>query len=195
MISSIWLLFIGYLIRRLGYFKYILVAGVTLYLLAISLMIHFRRPHTNIGYIIMCQIFMAFGGSTIILCEQVSVMAAVDHQHIAAALALLSVCGWIGGSIGSAISGAIWTNSFPTALAKLLPPESIDMLDAIYGDLTVQLSYPIGDPTRDAIIAAYGVGQKRMLIAGSCFSALALGWTFLIKNIKVDKQQTKGTLF
>jgi hypothetical protein len=30
-------------------------------------MIHFRHTHTNIGYIVMCPILIAFAGSTMIL--------------------------------------------------------------------------------------------------------------------------------
>ena len=100
------------------------------------------------------------------------------------------------GSIGSAISGAIWTNSFPQALEKLLPAEALENFDSIYGDLTVQLSYDRGDSIREAIIQAYGIAQKRMLIAGISVMALALVWVLLIKNIKLNtRDQTKGTLF
>lgn len=97
---------------------------------------------------------------------------------------------------GNAISGAIWTHTFPQALAELLPEEAQEFLSDIYGDITVQLSYPMGDPARDAIIAAYGIAQKRMVIAGTCISVLTLAGVFIMKNLKVsDREQTKGLLF
>ena len=67
-ISGLWLLFVGYLMRVTGYYKWLLLCAVPLYMLALGLMIYFRKPHTNIGYIIMCQIFIAFSSGTIILC-------------------------------------------------------------------------------------------------------------------------------
>ena len=54
----------------------------------------------------------------------------------------------------------------------------------------------MGDPARDAIIAAYGIAQKRMVIAGTCISVLTLAGVFIMKNLKVsDRDQTKGLLF
>lgn len=195
-ISGCWLFVIGFAIRRTGRFKWLLYGAVPLYIFAIGLMIYFRTPEKSVGYLVMCQVFIAFAGATLILVQQVAVMAAVDHQHIAAILALLGMTGYIGGAIGNAISGAIWTNTFPQALARLLPEESLGDVDTIYGDLTAQLSYEEGSPTRIAIQAAYGFAQKRMLIAGEAVMALALIWVLVIRNISVkEKEQMKGLLF
>ena len=194
-ISGCWLLFIGFLIRRTGRYKWSLLCAVPLYTLGVGLMIHFRQPHTNIGYIIMCQIFVAFAGATIILGEQVAVMAGAEHGEIAAVLALLGLFGYIGGAIGNSISGAIWTNTLPEYLQKLLPQSCSGEWEDIYGDLTKQLSYPMGSPCREAIIEAYGVAQKRMLIAGTAIMVFAFICVVLIRDIKVTRQQMKGIVF
>ena len=84
----------------------------------------------------------------------------------------------------------------PQALAGLLPEADLENIDSIYGDLTVQLSFDRGTPTRIAIEQAYGIAQRRMLIAGLCIMSLTLVWITLIKNYNVAKmQQTKGRLF
>jgi predicted MFS family arabinose efflux permease len=195
-LSGVLLLCVGYLIRRTGHFRWILFIAVPIYVLAQGLMIYFRRPDQNIGYIVMCQIFIAFGGSIFILCEQVAILAASDHQHVAAVLALLYVVGNVGGAIGSAICGAIWTNTFPQALALYLPDDALPYLDDIYGDLDTQLSYPVGNATRIAIQEAYGFAQERMLIAGTAIISLAFLWVLLIKDINVSKfSQVKGNVF
>ncbi|KAK8120026.1 MFS siderophore iron transporter [Apiospora kogelbergensis] len=62
-------------------------------------------------------------------------MVVVDHQHVAAALALLNVADTVGGALGATISGAIWAN-----------------LKDIYDDLATQPSYVVGSPTRVAIL-------------------------------------------
>lgn len=98
--------------------------------------------------------------------------------------------------IGNTISGAIWTNSFPQALSKLLPMSAQTDLEDIYGSLDVQLSYAIGDPTRTAIQEAYGVAQEKMLIAGTAVMALGIASIFLIENYDLAKmRQSKGRLF
>jgi predicted MFS family arabinose efflux permease len=195
-LSGILLLICGYIISKTGYFRWLLFIAIPFYLLGQGLMIHFRQPDVNVGYLVMCQIFIAIGGSIIILCEQLAVMAGADHQHIASVLALLNIFGWLGGAVGSTISGAIWTNSFPQALASLLPVEELPNIEDIYGSLDVQLSYEKGSPTRLAIEQAYGIAQKRMLIAGTCIMSLTLIWIFLIKNFNVSRmRQTKGVVF
>ena len=78
----------------------------------------------------------------------------------------------------------------------MLPEEELVNLDDIYGSLDVQLSYERGSMARIAIEEAYGVAQKRMLIAGTCIMGLTLVWIILIKNYNVSKMhQTKGRVF
>ncbi|EXJ54875.1 uncharacterized protein A1O5_12941 [Cladophialophora psammophila CBS 110553] len=195
-ISGLWLLFVGFLMRVTGRFKWLLLCAVPLYMLGVGLMIHFRRPHTNIGYIIMCQILIAFAGSTMILCQQVAVMAAAEHGQIAAVLAMLGLFGYMGGAVGNSICGAIWTHSLPSALQRLLPENLKPEWETIYGDLTVQLSYPMGSPAREAIMEAYGIAQRRMLIAGTSVMGLALFFVLMIRDINISKNaQVKGVVF
>lgn len=159
-------------------------------------MIYFRRPNQEIGYIIMCEIFISIGGSVFILLVQLACLAAVDHQHVAAVLAMLYVSGSIGGAIGNTISGAIWTNTFPQALMRELPESALPNLTTIYSQLTAQLAYPVGSVERIAIQHAYGYAQTRMLAAGVGIFGLSFIWMFLIRNTNVLKNgQTKGMVF
>ncbi|RFU25912.1 hypothetical protein B7463_g10421, partial [Scytalidium lignicola] len=195
-VSGVLLIGVGFLIRKTGHFKPLLYFAVPLYVFAQGLMTHFRKPNQNIGYIVMCQIFISIGGSVFIIVEQIGILAASDHQHIAAVLALLNVIGNVGAAIGNAISGSIWTNTFPQALARYLPESALPDLDDIYNDLDTQLSYEVGSPTRLAIQNAYGYAQERMLIAGTAIMALSFIWILFIRNINVIKvQQTKGIIF
>ncbi|KIH90965.1 hypothetical protein SPBR_00395 [Sporothrix brasiliensis 5110] len=195
-LSGVLLLGIGFLVRKTGYFKYLLYIAVPMYILGMGLMIHFRSPNGYIGYIVMCQIFISFGGSIFIMIEQLAILAVVDHQHVAAVLALLYVVGNVGGAIGNTISGTIWTNTFADALEMYLPAEAMDKIEDIYDDLDTQLSYEVGSPTRLAIQDAYGYSQKRMLIAGTAIMATSFVWMLFIKNINVKKvPQVKGTVF
>lgn len=195
-VSGVLLIGVGFAIRRFGYFKWLLWIGVPLYIFGQGLMIYFRRPSAYIGYLVMCQIFIAVGGSVIIICEQLAVLAAADHQHVAAVLALLSVVGYIGGAVGNTISAAIWTNTFSKALGRYLPEDALPSLDDIYGSLDVQLSYEWGSAERYGIQRAYAYSQQKMLIAGTAIMGLSLLWVMMIRNINVKTiEQVKGTLF
>lgn len=194
--DPVWLLGCGYLIRVTGRFKWLLMAAVPLYLLASGLMIYFRTPGHSVGYMCMVQIFLAVGGGTMILIEQVAVLAAAKHEDYAAMLALLSVFGNLGGAVGSSVSGAIWTNTLPKKLQELLPDETKDMWADIYESLDMQLSYPVGDPTRTAIQNAYASSQRNMMIAGTAVMGLSIVWVLMMRNIKVkDNKDVTKVLF
>ncbi|KAF7551729.1 hypothetical protein G7046_g7632 [Stylonectria norvegica] len=195
-VSGVLLFIVGWSIHKTGRFKWLLCVGVPLYIFAQGLMIYFRQPNNNIGYIVMCQIFISIGGSVFILCMQVAILAAVDHQSVAAALALLNVVGTVGGSIGLTISGAIWTNTFEKALERFLPESALGDVATIYEDLDTQLSYANGSPERIAIQKAYGYAQTRMLAAGTGIMAFAFVAILLIRNFNLKKMtQTKGNVF
>jgi MFS family permease len=195
-VSGVWLLGVGYLIRKTGYFRWLLWIAIPLYILGSGLMIYFRRPGGNLGYNIMCQIFLAFAGGTMIICQQVSVLSVSSHNNAAAVLALLGLFGNTGGAVGNSISGAVWTHTFPKALQKYLPEESVGDWELIYEDLEMQLSFPIGDATRIGIMESYAVAQRAMLIAGTSVMVLALGMMFVVRNVKVKgNDQVKGVLF
>ncbi|SPO02037.1 probable transporter (major facilitator superfamily) [Cephalotrichum gorgonifer] len=196
-VSGVLLFIVGYLIRRTGRFKWLFYICVPVYILGLGLMIYFRKPNQQIGYIIMCEIFISIGGSVFILLLQVAVLAAVDHQHIAAAMAFLSVSGTVGAAMGNTISGTIWTNTFYSALLRYLPESAMENIDMIYEDLETQLLYEVGSPTRIGIQKAYGYAQTRMLAAGIGIFGLGFLSMMMIRNYDVSKKtrQTKGIVF
>ncbi|KKY19248.1 putative siderophore iron [Phaeomoniella chlamydospora] len=195
--ACFWAVIVGIIIRYNGRLKWLsLYFGVPITILGVALMIKFRQPDTNIGYIVMCQIFIAFGGGTLVICEQMTVMAVSSQQNIPAILAMEAMVANIGGSIGSTVAAAIWTGVFPNKLAKYLPASSQADLATIYGSLTAQSSYPVGSPARIAINHAYADTQRLMLIAATCLYSITLGSVILWKDVNVKKiNQIKGIIF
>jgi MFS family permease len=185
---------VGLVIRYTGRYKpACLYFGIPLSILGLGLMIKFRQPGVNVGYVVMCQIFMAFAAGTVIICDEIAIMAAASHQHIAIVLAVLGVFSNIGGAIGLTIAAAIWQGVFPNKLAEYLPASELPNLPLIYEDITTQLSYPMGSPTRLAIQHAYGDAQKMLLIAGTAVWTLGLVAVFIWRDIKVTGiKQVKG---
>jgi MFS family permease len=195
-VSFVFLFVAGWLIRWTGRFKWILWVCVPLYIFGLGLMIHFRQPGGYIGYIVMCEIFFSVAGSIFILCVQLAVLASVDHQHVAAVLSLLFVMGSIGSSIGSAISGAIWTNTFLPYLENHLPASAQPNVALIFESLPTQLTYAVGTEVRDVLNEAYGYAQVRMLAAGTAFMVLGFIWVGMMRNLNVKEMtQTKGNVF
>lgn len=115
-------------------------------------------------------------------------MAAAPHENVASMLALIGLFSSVGGSIGQAISAAIYTNKFSKALDRALPGNAT--LNAeLYGSLTTQLLYPIGSPERTAVIYAYGDAQWYLTIAATvflvpCFVFIAIWKDFKVKELR-----------
>ncbi|PKS04877.1 hypothetical protein jhhlp_008241 [Lomentospora prolificans] len=194
--STFWSLLFGVFIRYNGRLKWPAVFfGVPMTILGVGLMIHFRQPDVNIGYVVMCLIFIAFGGGTLVICEQMTVMAVSKHQDIPAILAMEGMVASMGQSIGSTVAAAMWTGIFPKKLAKYLPAEAQGDAALIYSSIDVQTSYPVGSPTRDGINQAYGATQKLMLIAATSLYSITWASTFMWESINVKTiEQFKGAV-
>lgn len=192
--SCFWAVIFAVMIRYLGRFKYLAMAHLCLQILGVGLMILLRKPNYGIGYVIMTQILIAFGGGGLVISEEMAVMAAAPHEGVASMLALIGLFSSVGGAIGSAIATAIYTKKFPQALDRALPGNAT--LNAeLYGSLTVQLGYPMGSPERDAVIHAYGEAMWYLTIAGTvvlvpCFFFIGIWKDFKIKELR----QVKGTV-
>lgn len=144
----------------------------------------------------MCQILNGAAGGILSIAMPLAVMASVGHQEVAVVLALHGLFASIGAGVGLAVSGAMWTNLLPDALVKFLPDDSKADAMTIYGDITVQLGYEWGSPTREAIIAAYGEVQRKMVIAGASFMPLLFASIIVWKNYNLkEMKQTRGNVF
>jgi len=191
--SCFFSIIVGLLIPATGRFKWLALCAVPIQILGTGLMIYFRQPDKPLGYVIMCQVFIAFSGGTIVVTQQIAIMAAVGPENVAVALALQALFTAIGGSIGLSISGAIWTNTLQRELARYLPANLQGQLADIYADLATQLSYPVGSAGRTAIIQAYGETQRLMCIASTAVLVVMLFAVFLWRDIPVkDFRAPKG---
>ncbi|CDK29511.1 unnamed protein product [Kuraishia capsulata CBS 1993] len=194
--SCFWSVVFGAWLRYIKTFKYTcLFFGLPLMFLGAGLMIHFRGQTSDIGYIIMCQIFIAFSGGTLFIGEDMAVMAAADREGIPMMLSVLNLSSSVGSAIGYAVAAAIYDNVFPSALRDALPADSKDLWTIIYfGGVSTQTAYPVGSDIRNAINYAYGQSQKNGAIAATCILVLAIPAITMWKNYKVDKKQNKGTV-
>ena len=152
-------------------------------------MIFFRRPETHVSFLVLCQVLITIGGSTMVIVLQMAVMAVSSHGELASAMAILSLASYIGSAGGNALSGAIWNSTLPTALRELLPDISAEELFLLCSDLKKQLSYPMGHPIRDAVILAYDQAQVKMCISGTAIALLQVVGLVLWKDVRVSQSK------
>ncbi|KAF3065318.1 Siderophore iron transporter mirB [Daldinia childiae] len=182
--------FVALYIRYTGHVKYPALVAIPIYLLGTALIIYFRVPGAQVGYLAMCQVLVGFGAGVINQMSQLITMASVRHQDVAVALAIYGLFGSVGSSVGYAVAGGLWTNILPVKLYEFLPEDSKNMTAAIYGDITKQMEYPIGTPIRDAVIEAYGDVMRKMVIVGSALIPLTIIFVVIWRNINVKKLET-----
>ncbi|KAK0355332.1 Siderochrome iron transporter 2 [Friedmanniomyces endolithicus] len=194
--STFWGVVFGVWIRYTKHFKYTcLFFGLPLMMLGAGLMVYFRGADKPIGYLIMCQIFIAFGGGTLVIGQDMAVMSAADRSGIAMMLSLISLASSVGGAIGDAVAGAIFSATFPTALARALPAEMQGQATALYlGGYTTQEMFVPGTPVRVAIDYAWAEYERYAAIAAVSSLAIGIPAIAVWKNYRVDKQQNKGTV-
>ncbi|GFF71248.1 siderophore iron transporter mirB [Aspergillus lentulus] len=194
--STIWAVLFGIWIRQTKHFKKTcLYFGAPLMLLGAGLMIHFRGTESKIGYLVMCQIFIAFGGGTLVIGDEMAVMAAADRDGIPMMIAMISLAGSFGGAIGYAVAVAIYSNTFPQALLRGLPDDMKAEYAKIYlGGSTAQVMYPPGSAARNAINHAWTQSQKYECITATAIVVLAFPAIAMWKDYNVDRKQVKGTV-
>lgn len=194
--SCFWSVVFGLWVRYIKTFKYTcLFFGLPLMMLGAGLMIRFRGLDDSIGLLVMCQIFIAFAGGTLVIGEDMAVMSAADTDGIPMMLSLISISASLGGAIGSAVQAAIYTNTFPQALYDALPASSKSEYLTIYaGGYLTQMAYPVGSAERNAINHAWGLSQKYGCIAATAILVLAIPAIAVWKNYRVDRVQNKGVV-
>ncbi|OJJ36911.1 hypothetical protein ASPWEDRAFT_108520 [Aspergillus wentii DTO 134E9] len=196
--SCFWGVVFGIWIRYVKSFKWSCFCfGLPLLMLGAGLMIHFRGDgETNqLPYTVMCQIFIAFGGGTLVIGNQMAVMASSDRENVPLMLALIGLFASLGGAIGNAVSAAIYSNTFVDALTSALPDDLKGNATQISnGGWALQQTYPLGSPSRNAANYAWGYSQKCGAIAATAILVLAFPCIAIWKNYKVDKRQNKGVM-
>ena len=183
-------------IKYTRHYKYYITAGACIYLLGIGLMICYRSADSSTSQIVGTQIAVGIGGGMLNVPAQLGVQAAVPHSDVAAVTAIYLTIVEIGGAVGAAISGAVWTANIPRKLAQYLPPA--DQADAalIFGNLTVAKSYMGGSPGRAAIDRSYQETMNILLIIAACLAAPLIPLSLSLRNYKLDKldQRVKGVV-
>ena len=124
--------------------------------MGLGLMIKYRTEGASVGVLVGTQIAVGIGGGMANVPAQVGVQASASHQEVASATAVYLTVLEIGGAVGSAISGAVWSANILSKLQKYLPDNAKDQASTISSSVTIaSTQYPRGSPEREAIDRAY----------------------------------------
>ncbi|KAI8954572.1 siderophore iron transporter mirC [Xylaria longipes] len=195
--STVTAIVVSLLIKYTRHYKYFVTSGSLIYLLGVGLMIRYRTMDTTTGSLVGTQIAVGIGGGMLNVPAQLGVQASASHQQVAAATAVFLTIVEIGGAVGAAISGAVWTGNIPSKLSEYLPADVAPQAHTIFGDVTVASNYtmyPSGSPARIAINRSYQETMHILLIIAVTLCAPLVLLSLLMRNYKLDavEQGVKG---
>lgn len=164
--------------------------------MGIGLMLRYRNSGSSTAQVILTQIIVGIGGGMTNVPAQLGIQASSLHQEVGAATALFLTIVSIGGAIGSAISGAVWSYNIQHKLMEYLPENAKGDVKEIVGSAVFAQTFAMGTPERIAIIKAYDETMKILLIIAVFVCLPMLPMALLMKNFKLDQidQRVKGTV-
>ena len=194
--STVTAICISFVIKYTHHYKYYITIGSCIYLLGVGLMIRYRSQTSTTSQIVGTQIAVGIGGGMLNVPAQLAVQASVPHSDVAAVTAIYLTVVEIGGAVGAAISGAVWTANLPRKLAQYLPPANQADATLIFGNLTVAKSYIGGSPERAAIDRSYQETMDILLIIAACLAAPLIPLTLILRNYKLSAldQKVRGVV-
>ena len=186
--SSITAVLVGLAIKYTNHYKYFVTFGSCIYMMGITLMIKYRTQDTSIAALVGTQIAVGIGGGMANLPALVAVQASASHQQVAAATAVFLTMMEIGGAVGAAISGAVWSSNILSKLVQYLPEESKSRAEAIYSSVEkAASSFPKGTPERAAVDRAYQETMHSLLLIAVGICILPIILSLFMSNYKLNQ--------
>ncbi|KAF2857287.1 putative siderophore-dependent iron transporter [Piedraia hortae CBS 480.64] len=183
-------------IKHTKRYRRFVTAGTILYLAGIASMFFLRTERSSLVTIVVSQCLMGIGGGLAHGPAQLGVQASARHQEVAAATTAFLTFLEIGGAVGSAISGAIWSNNLPRSLQHYLPAETKAQATAIYGSVKLAAQgWPRGSPTQVAISHAYQDTIRQILLVSMCLCVPCVLLSMIMVDHKLDQiHQVRGVV-
>jgi SP family sugar:H+ symporter-like MFS transporter len=190
--STVASIIVSLIIKYTAHYKYYVTFGSVIYIVGMGLMLVYRNEDASTATLVGTQIAVGIGGGFLNVPVQLGVQASATHQQVAAATTVFLTILEVGGAVGSAISGAIWSTYIPQKLQEYLPA-GVEYAP-IYGSILISgdyTMYPLGSLERIAINRAYQETMRYLLIGALCAAAPILPLTFFLKNYKLDEMDQR----
>lgn len=166
-------------------YKHIQMFGLSVRIMGMGLNFLSVNGNHSIAVQIMSRVLISIGGGCSVMTSQLATQASVPHQDMAIAIAILGLWTSIGGGVGSAIAGAVWTQRLPAQLqANLGDILSPEVIAEMYGNIYLAR---VTEP-RDLVIRSYDNAVRPLYIAALATSTLSLFCNFFMTNYKLDNR-------
>lgn len=141
----------GLIMLKTRRYKWLLMGAVVIRLVGYGIMIRLRGANNSTAELFIVQLIQGMGSGIIQTAVIVSAQIQVPHAQMAQITALVICCSFLGSSIGAAIGGGIYTNTFKDQLQKALGSgASSTVVDSVFNSIVGVLP-AWGSPERIAI--------------------------------------------
>ncbi|EJD46903.1 MFS general substrate transporter [Auricularia subglabra TFB-10046 SS5] len=183
-------LIVGLLMRATHRYKFIQLSGLCIRAIGVGIVNYAMGDKASDVALIFARMLTGLGGACSVVGTRVASEASVPHHDLASVIALLSLWTNLGGSIGSAIAGAVWTNNMPKYLVQEGLPH--DLASTLYRRLAaVHSKYELNDPIRQAVIRAATRTLKPLFLSGLLVAILSIGFGLFMPNYRLGKTHNK----
>ncbi|CAK7274514.1 hypothetical protein SEPCBS57363_006205 [Sporothrix epigloea] len=179
----------GFIVWTTRTYKWWLILGLVIRVVGYGVMFRIRTHHPTLAELIVVQILQGFGDGIVQTGGYIVATINVPHKETAQAVALIVTIGMLGSSVGNAISGAIYTSTFPNELrhylGDLATPELIsDIINSIDSNVPAW-----GTVARTGIANAYNQITSYFFIAAMIIIAPGFLIVYFLPNQKLNDQQ------
>ncbi|ATY61331.1 siderochrome-iron transporter [Cordyceps militaris] len=184
----------AFAVKYTGNCKWVIVAGTLVKLLGGGLMMRYSSAEATLAQIIICQVIAGGGSGMISIVAQTAVQCVASHQgeYVANVTMLYEAARAIGGAVGTAISGSIWTRVLLAKLQAHLPEASKSNAVDIQNSFTLATSFAVGSPERVAINQSYTEVMYILLVASIAFLAVSFFVSLAMEDVKLKEIDRDG---
>lgn len=177
----------GLLQRYTHRYKSIQLFGLGVRIIGMGITVWATGGNANTTALAFTQILIGLGGACSVVGTRVASQASVPHQDLGMVTANLALWTKLGGSMGSAVGGAIYTGRYKKNLERQGLPASI--VASASKSYTKAHQIPWGSPERQQVMAAFDATQRPMYIAGLALSFVPLICGIIMPNYYLGKTQ------
>lgn len=156
----------GLVMWKTKQYKWWIMGGAVIRIIGYGVMFRVRTANPSKVELFIVQLIQGLGNGIVQTGGYVAAVVNVPHSKTAQMASLVVMIGTLGGAIGTAISGAIYTNTFREELAKALGDNSTpELIDALFNSITSTLIPAWGTVERNAINTAFDKVTSYFFIA------------------------------
>ncbi|KAL2060987.1 hypothetical protein VTL71DRAFT_9039 [Oculimacula yallundae] len=156
----------GLVMWKTKQYKWWIMGGAVIRIIGYGIMFRIRTANPTKAELFIVQLVQGLGNGIIQTGGYVAAVINVPHSKTAQMASLVVMIGTLGTAIGTAMSGAIYTNTFREELAKALGENSTpELIDALFNSITSTLIPPWGTVERTAINTAFDKVTSYFFIA------------------------------